>query len=1175
MLRPTSASRWLIVVLGVLGPFLSLAAADSPVPRGPSHEPAPYRYDPGQWKKVPAEFLDDAPACVLYSCTNHLIEPDGTVESITHDITRLNSRKAIETLGEYTFISYDPSYQKVILNEARIHKPNGQIIPVEAKSIQVRDVRTDYLVYDQSKQVILSFPGLQVGDVYEVKWTLRGKHPEYGGQWFTRYGFGADKYPVVLDEFRVRLPKNKTFSHDSTGKKLKPTVTEDRDTRTYHWSMANVPTLLPRDEDLPSKDYFRTLVVCSTFGTWKEVAEWEKRLLRECWECTPEIKKIVAEVTRGMTDPVAKARALTYWVRSNIRYVSAGEKHDYTPHRPAAVLSNRHGDCKDGSQLLAVMLRQAGIEASLVTLCTRNHGQILESVPSPWGSHAMVMATIHGKNHWIDTTAPLPAWDFLPTSDRDRVCYVTNESGLRLMRTPALTPEENWIEQTTEVTVGVDGSSRSVRQATYHGLSALLHREKWHEEPEGERRRVVAAKLQDSNSRVRLSWLEIEEASLRDFDRPVQARIEYLTPDHFVGTNELEGTVSDSYVWNYLLGYTPGYERTAPMELWEPFESRHRFIVHAPPGYEFLGAPSEKHFTSRWGSFTRKGKVLDKTYRTVQVDLTLRIERTLIEPRDFDEFRDFHRQVSNNYRGWLTLEKVQNPKHIPELEALVRLDPEATAYAITLANLYRKQEKPEEARRVLQFALQYRPQDGALWEQIVGMSPNPAEEEKQLRELIKRFPDEPRHALALGTLLTDRGQQREATEVLKAIQSKGTMAMQSQVNLQLARSAYHQQQYELARLYLTMAGLLEAKTTNTVEANVLKARIFEGQKKPTDAIDAYNDALKLDPKAEAPLLGLIRLHLAARQHSEALQQLMRYVLAVDRNGPGLVRGADFALQLQAPDLALALARRARTAGAAQGADRILGLIDLRRGRMEEAATHLARAGNDPEVLAGLLRAQLRLGDLTGAEKTIARVATLPAPGPTLKVLCEGAQALLQKRQTYLKELAPRAAKQPSCQSAIDRYLCAEVAFNSGESASTVEGLLNESLSTGVELAAARALRAQLQLQKGQLQRALSEAEKALKLGPREARAWYVRGRVRLERGRLESLGDLLRAVELSQRREPVYLHGLAEAQYQAGEKEAARTSLREALKLRPTPEWLDLLAEWEKALGTTGARIER
>src|SRR5262249_29462453 len=148
---------------------------------------------------------EEAPACVLHASSTYLVEPDGTVETIVHEVTRFNGRKGIDKLGEYKNITYDPAFQKLTLNEARVHKAGGQTVPIEAKHVQLRDVSTDYQVYDHDKQLVISFPSLEVGDVIEVKWTTRGKNPEHAGQFFTRYTFGDDQYPVVHDELRVRL----------------------------------------------------------------------------------------------------------------------------------------------------------------------------------------------------------------------------------------------------------------------------------------------------------------------------------------------------------------------------------------------------------------------------------------------------------------------------------------------------------------------------------------------------------------------------------------------------------------------------------------------------------------------------------------------------------------------------------------------------------------------------------------------------------------------------------------------------------------------------------------------------------------------------------------------------------------------------------------------------------
>ena len=187
-----------------LGTSAVPAAPDWPVPRAASHEPYQYHYDPAQWQQVPVEFLDDAPACTLYSGVTYLVDSDGTVETISHEITRLNGRKAVEKLGEYHNISFDPAYEKLILNEARVIKADGRIVPVEPKLVQLRDTVTDYKVYDHSKELVISFPTLETGDSFEVKWTTRGKNPEHQGRFFTRYAFGEIAHCAIRGLCRLR-----------------------------------------------------------------------------------------------------------------------------------------------------------------------------------------------------------------------------------------------------------------------------------------------------------------------------------------------------------------------------------------------------------------------------------------------------------------------------------------------------------------------------------------------------------------------------------------------------------------------------------------------------------------------------------------------------------------------------------------------------------------------------------------------------------------------------------------------------------------------------------------------------------------------------------------------------------------------------------------------------------
>src|SRR5262249_45992236 len=220
-------SRTLLLLTLVSGwAALPLQAADWPVSRGPSREPAPYKYDPARLKAVPRDFLEDASACILYAGTTYLVEADGTVETITHTITRFNGRRGIERLGEHRDVLFDPSFQTVTLNEARVVKPDGRSVPLRPGDAHLHDEATDYSSYRNRKELILSSPALEAGDVVEVKWTVRGKPPEYQGHFFRRHTFGWEKYPTVLEELRVRLPSGRALKFASVGGKVEPAVAE-------------------------------------------------------------------------------------------------------------------------------------------------------------------------------------------------------------------------------------------------------------------------------------------------------------------------------------------------------------------------------------------------------------------------------------------------------------------------------------------------------------------------------------------------------------------------------------------------------------------------------------------------------------------------------------------------------------------------------------------------------------------------------------------------------------------------------------------------------------------------------------------------------------------------------------------------------------------------------------
>ncbi len=1142
------------------------AADDWPVPRGPSHEPNPYRYDAKQWQKVPKEFLEDAAACILYAGTTNLVDADGTIETISHEVTRLNGRKAIEKLGEFRHITFDPSYQKLTLNEARIHKADGRVVAIEPRNAQLRDVSTDYLVYDRDKVLIISLPSLEVGDVFEAKWSVRGKNPEHGGQFFSRYSFGDDNYPVALDEFKVQLPKTMPFKYAVIGDKLDPTITENDKTRTYHWSAKNNKRQ-PQDENLPSREELRQTVAVSTFASWEEVGQWKQKLRADCWLCNELLRKAVADITKGITDPTAKARALTYWLRRNIRYVSAGEKHDYTPHPPSLVYANRFGDCKDTSQMLAVMLREAGIKVELVTLGTFDDGQVLEAVPSPWGTHAILLATIDGKEHWIDTTSSLSAWDLLPRDDRDRACYLVDDTGkIRLHRTPKVSIDDNRIEQTTQVWIGSDGSTRCQREAKFYGLAALTQRDSFLETPVGERRRIVTSDLQDANSRTRLLTLAIDEAALRDYDQPVKIKTTFEIPGQFSGKPELEGSLSDNKAWGRLLAYSLDYDRGVAMQFYAPFESKHRYIVHLPPAYHLETVPHEQAFRCKWGSFTSRIKTLgDVRSQTLEITFQTRLEIARIDPDGFDEFRTFQEDVTHAYRVWLTLKPVSELQDAPLLEALLALMPEDADSAATLARLYLSNNRSADARRVLSQAHYYSPKNETLCELTVKAAADRDEEEKAQRELVKLFPEETKYTLALGTILVDAKRHEQAAAVLEPMAGKSSPNYRAQAHYQLARSLFMQNKPEEALAHLQDAIKADESSEGVVRVQMLLARVYEKLGRVKDAAKAYQEALKINSDLDDALDALVRLSLAANNRDDALMYLRRYAVLVGDEVNGQLLAAEYYLRLERYDEAFDLAARVREKTFHEKSQRITGLVYLHRREPAQAIKHLDKAEPDAVVVEALLRATMLLGNLRDAQNRLEQVERLPASSAALKKTTARAQSLIQRRDELAKLNGVITGEGLQ---ALGYTACAEEALADGRSRAIVEALLGLAFAEGSEVGPAFALRGRLALDQGKLTKALADAERAIALSPNYAAGYFVRGRVRLERQGDGGLADLEKAAALSGRKDAEVLHTLADGLFRLGRAQEALKTQREAAKLKPADKDIaDQLHQFEKAVG--------
>jgi tetratricopeptide (TPR) repeat protein/transglutaminase-like putative cysteine protease len=1115
-----------------------------PVPRGPAKSAVPCTFDPVICKRLPAAYLDDAAACVLFSGTTHRLLPDGTLETTTQELIRLNGRKGIDQLGEYKSITFTPSYETVTLHEARIHKAKGGTEEVSPRHVRVRDVNTDHQIYDPSKEVVISFPGLEVGDVMEVHWTTRGKHPEYQGQFFYRYTFGHDKYPVARDEWTIRVPRDRVLRYTLVNGPVPVTVNEDGNERVYHFAGKDLAAP-PQGDRLPPADERQIQAFAATFDTWQDVWRWERALIADRCDCPPEGKKIVDDVTRGLTDPSDKARALTQWVRGHVRYVSSGEKHDYTPYPPTRVLTHRYGDCKDTAHLLAVLCRQAGLHAGVATVGVRGDGQVNEAVPCPWGSHALCVVTIDGQDHWVDTTAEMIGWDVLPKDDRDRACYVTDETTIRMARTPALTPADNATVQSTTVAVGVDGSIKAERKAEYRGVAAWNKRDDYVDTPVGERRRLAVADLVDAYPKAKLTGLTFE--NLDDFDKPLVVQTSFEVAEHFTGDKIREGSLGDTGLWTQFLGINVNPERKAAIDAGEPFASICRYVVTLPPSLRFASVPASQRFQSSWGVFKLDVKQDPATPHRLEMEFDTRVTRTRVEPAEFEEFQAFQDVVQGCFRATLKIKQTDDADDIPLLEKAFADSSRVSKVAETLAELLIGQKKYDDARRVLEKARESRPEVKRLWELSVTVADGADEEEELLRAMVDRFKDEPKFALSLGQNLLEQNKAGEAAKAFQPLTLHADGAVRCPAYMGLAQVNLAGKEPKKALRQLKSAET-EDKEGFGVDGWMLRGEAHEALGQRTDALKAYRAALEKDPDSPDVLERLVQLAIATGDQKAALDYLRRLVAAADDEPEMFAVAAEGYARLGRFDDALELANRAKdeTGQLPEAARRAVGLAMVHRGELAKAVELLSGPDPDATVLVARIRAKLLLGDLTPAAEDAQIAKTVEEPTDELTALAKHVRSLVERRDELLKSV-----NNDQLRMAADRFVCAEHFYISGQSPERVTALLTEALSADAPLGPAHGLRAVLAVDHGRLSKALLDAEKAIQLASSDYRGYLARGRVLFERDNRTGIDDLRKAVDLSKRKDAAALHAFSAALFHAGKGKEAIAVQREAVKLRP------------------------
>lgn len=566
------------------------------------------------------------------------VHPNGLSTTYIQRAWAVETRLGADDLRGFT-VGFSPDSEIVDILSVQILRPDGTVRETFS-SREVNPYSGPSSIYYDVRYRQLSFPQLEAGDILSVEYTIsevayRNTFDDYfGDMWF----FQSDT-PLAEARYVIEMPKGRTLYHRAS---LEGVTFEERregDHTEYIFSMDAVPAV-PREASMPGAAERFGNVHVSTYRDWDVLARWYWNLIREQLVSSPEIRAKVEELTRTASSDREKVERIYQYVVRTVRYVGLEfGVHGFKPYRTTQCFSRRFGDCKDTASLIKVMLNDAGIDAHLVLIRTRDIGRLAVFPPSlAVFNHAIVY--VPSLDLYLDGTTPHNGVDELVSGDQGASALIIRDGeGGSFVTTPYLPASMN----VTRTSVRFDArSEEGVFEVYYKGQTAAAMRGSF--ETQERREDAINRWMANMVAGTELQTLEFSDVS--DNERPVEFRA------GFRGGRWIQRRGQEIFVLPLgrevlrLSDLATGARREMLADLGVPETVQHRLEIVLPEGVtpvaDYNGRSQVEDAT--FGAVTMTTQV-DATRGVLVVEMELRREAKRVSPADWSRFREWARSV--------------------------------------------------------------------------------------------------------------------------------------------------------------------------------------------------------------------------------------------------------------------------------------------------------------------------------------------------------------------------------------------------------------------------------------------------------------------------------------------------------------------------------------------------
>lgn len=542
-------------------------------------------------------------------------------------------------------ITFPASYQELFIHNLYILRDGKKINKLSQSKIQLINTEPDlraFQINDYYKALII-LDDVRKGDKIVLSYTKKGFNPI-----FKKYSDYVTLYSnsKILNYYSsILMPKGRKLFYKAHNDAPEPKVEEGANYTIYGW----------HDIDLEEYEYdYYTpgwylgykYVEISEYNDWKEVADWAYSILPLDKTTLPQ--QLNDQINKWYKDSYEnKARFLIKalrFVQNDIRYlgIEIGE-YTHRPHLPQQTYTNRYGDCKDKSLLLASILKQKGIPAYLVLVNSQYRKHIGSEIAKAISfDHVIVKATVDGKDYYVDPTLSNQAGSLQDNYTPDYgLGLVLDGTSSVLTEIPFNPNAHTKIIESYDITY--DSTSELSVTSTYKGADANIYRG-----------RLSQTSLSDMKS-----YYEDYYASLCDckveMDQDLQTTDDTVNniitiKEHYKLRGIWQQNDGISYIQTYCqsiydnLTNPEDADGNKPINLSYPNDIEHTIILNLPDSWEIdqeKGRVQSKYYDFSY-NISRLGS------QTVTLNYEIQTLSDHIPSKDVAKYQEDYKEITNN-----------------------------------------------------------------------------------------------------------------------------------------------------------------------------------------------------------------------------------------------------------------------------------------------------------------------------------------------------------------------------------------------------------------------------------------------------------------------------------------------------------------------------------------------